>query len=257
MTGNRTVYTTAEHVATITLNRPEKRNALDDLTIRELRAALAEADRDEAVRIVVLTGAGNDFCAGADLSQLEKIAGNATREENFADAMNLGELLIQMRRMRKPIVAVVRGNALAGGAGLATACDMIVAEETAIFGYPEVKLGFVPAMVMALLIRALGEKQAFELAAFGNTITAQEAAQIGLVNRVVPQESFERDVAQITAELAKRSTSALKLIKRLLYGMDGLSFEEAIRKGAEINVEARATPDCINGVRRFLDSKKK
>lgn len=248
----RILYNVADQIATITLNRPEKRNALDDLTISELEDSFAQADRDDNVRVIVLTGAGSDFCAGADLSQLEKIAANASREENHADAMKLGNLLIQMRRMNKPIVAVVRGNALAGGAGLATACDMIIADENAVFGYPEVKLGFVPAMVMALLIRTLGEKQAFELAAFGNTITAHQAAQIGLVNRVIPTNSFERDVAQTTTELARRSSSAIQLIKRLIYGIDGLSFEAAIELGADINVEARATPDCQAGVRAFL-----
>jgi methylglutaconyl-CoA hydratase len=251
------LYDVANRIATLTLNRPEKRNALDDRTIAELKQYLRTADTDENVRVVVLRGAGNDFCAGADLSQLEKITANASREENLADAMKLGELLIQMRRMHKPIIAAVRGNALAGGAGLATACDLIIAEERAVFGYPEVKLGFVPAMVMALLIRSLGEKLAFELTALGNTITAADAVRIGLVNRVVKAGSFENDVAQFAAELAQRSTSAVQLIKGLLYGIDGLSFEAAIARGADVNVAARATPDCQEGVRKFLASKQK
>jgi methylglutaconyl-CoA hydratase len=251
------LYDVANRIATLTLNRPEKRNALDDRTIAELKQHLRTADTDENVRVVVLRGAGNDFCAGADLSQLEKITANASREENLADAMNLGELLIQMRRMDKPIIAAVRGNALAGGAGLATACDLIIAEETAVFGYPEVKIGFVPAMVLALLIRSLGEKQAFELATLGNTITAADAARIGLVNRVAQANNFENDVAQFAAELAQRSASAVQLIKGLLYGIDGLSFEAAIARGADVNVAARATPDCQEGVRKFLASKQK
>ena len=253
----RVLYDVADQIATLTLNRPEKRNALDDLTISDLKTLFSKSNEDENVRVIVLTGAGNDFCAGADLSQLEKIAANASRDENYADAMKLGELLVQMRTMAKPVIAVVRGNALAGGAGLATACDLIVAEEGAVFGYPEVKLGFVPAMVMALLLRTIGEKQAFELAAFGNTITAAQAAQIGLVNRVFPSNSFESDVAQFTTELAKRSASAVQLVKRLVYGMDGMTFEKAIRYGADINVEARGTPDCQSGVRRFLESRKR
>jgi methylglutaconyl-CoA hydratase len=251
------LYDVADDVATLTLNRPDQRNALDDRTIAELKRHFATADADPNVRVVLLRGAGKDFCAGADLSQLEKIAGKGSREENLADAMNLGELLIQMRRMRKPIVAAVHGNALAGGAGLATACDLIVADENAIFGYPEVRLGFVPAMVMALLVRSIGEKQAFELAAFGNTIAAAEAHRIGLVNRIVPSSNFEQGVEQFVNALAQRSASALQLIKRLLYDIDGLPFEGAIELGAEINVEARATPDCQEGVRKFLAAKKK
>ena len=252
-----TLYDVADGICTITLNRPEKRNALDDQTISQLSEYFARAEGDGEVRVILLRGAGNDFCAGADLSQLEKIASNASPADNYQDAMKLGTLLIEMRGLSKPIVAGVRGNALAGGAGLATACDMIVADANAIFGYPEVKLGFVPAMVMALLIRTLGEKQAFELASFGNTINATQAAQIGLVNRVFPTNSFEDDVAIFMRELAQRSTSAVRLIKKLIHDIDGVSFDEAIRRGAEINVEARGTPDCQNGIRKFLESRKK
>lgn len=251
------LYHVANRIATLTLNRPEKRNALDDRTIAELKGGFANAEQDDGIRVVVLRGAGQDFCAGGDLSQLEKIVANASREENLADAMSLGNLFIQMRRMKKPIVAAVRGNAVAGGAGLATACDVIIAEEGASFGYPEVKLGFVPAMVMAMLIRAAGEKHAFELAVLGDTITAVDAQRIGLVNHVVPAETFERDVEAFVDELAKRSASAVQLIKRLVYDMENRAFEAAIAHGAEVNVAARATPDCQNGVRRFLDSKKK
>ena len=121
------LYDVADSVATLTLNRPEKRNALDDETIAELKQFFAQAEKDDDVRVVVLRGAGNDFCAGADLSQLEKIASNASREENLADAMNLGELFSQMRKLNKPIIAAVQGNALAGGAGLANACDVVLA----------------------------------------------------------------------------------------------------------------------------------
>jgi methylglutaconyl-CoA hydratase len=255
-TRERVLYDVANQIATLTLNRPEKRNALDDRTITELKQNFSAADADANVRVILLRGAGDDFCAGADLSQLEKIASTASREDNFADAMNLGELLIQMRRTRKPIIAAVRGNALAGGAGLATACDLIIADENAVFGYPEVKLGFVPAMVMALLVRSIGEKQAFGLTTFGNSITAADAQRIGLVNRVARSQTFDSDVAQFANDLAKRSASAVQLIKSLLHDIDGMPFEDAIRRGAEVNVEARATPDCQEGVRKFLAAKK-
>lgn len=250
------LYDVANHVATLTLNRPDKRNALDDATIAELKAGFMRADRDEQVRVVVLRGAGQDFCAGGDLSQLEKIIAQASREENLADAMNLGELFIQMRRARKPSLAAVRGNALAGGAGLASACDMIIAEAGATFGYPEVKLGFVPAMVMAMLVRIVGEKRAFELAALGNNFSAEEAQRFGLVSRVVPAASFDAEVQARAAELAQRSASAVRLIRQLVYDMEGKSFEQAIALGAETNVAARATPDCQQGVRKFLESRK-
>ena len=250
------LYDVAERIATLTLNRPDKRNALDDATIAQLKARFAEADADDAVRVVVLRGAGKDFCAGGDLSQLEKIVAHASREENLADAMNLGELFIQMRRARKPSIAAVRGNALAGGAGLASACDLIIAETGATFGYPEVKLGFVPAMVMAMLVRIVGEKHAFELAALGNSCSAQVAHRLGLVCRVVPAASFDAEVAALAGELAQRSASAVQLIRKLIYDMEGQSFEAAVALGAQANVLARGTPDCQAGVRRFLESRK-
>jgi methylglutaconyl-CoA hydratase len=249
-------YDVADRVATLTLNRPEKKNALDDATIADLKAHFARADADESVRVVLLRGEGADFCAGGDLAQLERIAAGATRAENLADAMNLGELFIQMRRARKPSIAAVRGNALAGGAGLATACDMIIAEDTATFGYSEVKLGFVPAMVMAMLVRIVGEKKAFELAALGDTFSAAEAHRIGLINWIVPAGSLDDEARARALTLSKRSASAVGLIKGLIHDIEGKSFEDAVSLGAEVNVEARGTPDCQEGVRKFLDSRK-
>lgn len=249
----RVLYAAGNAVAQLTLDRPEKRNALDDVTIAELKATLAMAQDDPAVRVVLLRANGPHFCAGADLSQLERIAQGAGPLENLQDADALGELLIRMRRMPKPIVAAVQGSAIAGGAGLATACDLIVAADDAVFGYPEVRLGFVPAMVMALLRRSVGEKRAFELAALGDRFTAADAHALGLVARVVPAATLQDEAHALAVALARRSASAVQLIKRLLYGMDGLSFEEAIARGAEVNVLARLTEDTRTGVRQFLE----
>lgn len=242
-----------EGVLTLTLDRPDKRNALNAELVEGVKDALTGAARDHTVRVVVIRGAGPDFCAGADLAALERIAGEADPVANVADAGALGELLVTMRRHPRPILAAVHGHALAGGAGLATACDLVLAREDAVFGYPEVNLGFVPAMVMALLRRAVGEKVAFELVVRGEPIGAEEAASLGLVNRVIPQAEWEEGVREYAADLARRSWSAVSLIKRLLYGMDGLSFEEAIARGAEVNALARMTPDTRAGVRRFLE----
>lgn len=249
-------FDSADGIATVLLNRPEKRNALDDATIGALRSCFSNAESDEAVRVIVLRGAGADFCAGADLGELEKIAAGATREENLANAMQLGDLLIQMRRLDKPVIAAVHGNALAGGAGLACACDLVIADENAKFGYPEVKLGFVPAMVMALLVRNVGEKAAFELTALGNPINANDAHRMGLVTRIAAHD-FDAEVAAYARELASRSASAVRLIKALLYGIDGMSFDDAIAHGAHVNVMARETADCRDGIRKFLESRTK
>jgi len=246
----------ADGVLEVTLDRPEKRNALDDATIAEVKLALERAAADDAAHVVLLRGEGKDFCAGVDLSQLERIAAEAGPLENLHDAASLGALFTAMRHLPKPIVAAVQGHAFAGGAGLATACDIVLAADDAVFGYPEVHLGFVPAMVMALLRRTSSEKIAFELAARGDHITATEARAYGLVNRLFPPDTLEADAREYTRELAKRSPGALALIKRLLYGMDGLSFDEAIARGAEVNALARLTPDCREGVRRFLESRR-
>ena len=244
-------------VCTVTLNRPEKRNALDETTIAELKRAFAEAEQDAAVRVIVLRGEGPDFCAGADLSQLERIAATSDPLANLEDASSLGELLMAMRQLQRPIIAAVHGNAFAGGAGLATACDLVIAADTAKLSYTEVKLGFVPAMVMALLRRIVGEKVAFELCTFGNVISAADAQRLGIFNRVVSEVAFPAQVDAYASELASRSASAIQLIKRLMYDSDGMTFDQAIRRGAEVNTLARMTEDCRTGVQQFLASRRK
>ncbi|MGD2067231.1 MAG: enoyl-CoA hydratase-related protein [Gemmatimonadota bacterium] len=244
--------TSEEGVVTLWLNRPEKRNALNGELVGALRRELGRAAADEAVRVVALRGTGPDFCSGADLAALEEIAGMGA-EESLADAQALGDLFVAMRRHPRPIVAVVHGRALAGGCGLASACDIVLAHEDAELGYPEVHLGFVPAMVMAILRRKVGEARAFELVARGHRVSAPEAHRLGLVARIVAADSFEEDVRAYLAELASRPASAVALSKRLLYGLDGVAFEDGIGRGAEVNALARMTDACREGVRRFLD----
>lgn len=238
-------------VATLTLNRPEKRNALSEGLISALKASLAAADRDPEVRVIAIRGAGSDFCSGADLSALRKIA-EASVLENVADVDSLAELFLLLRGLRKPVVAVVHGRALAGGCGLATACDLVLAAESASFGYPEVQIGFVPAMVMAILRRNVSEKRAFELVVGGGTVAAGEAERIGLINRVIADGELESASAAYLATLASRSESAVQLCKRLLYHQDGMGFAAAIRAGADLNVVARMTEDTRAGIARFL-----
>lgn len=252
----RLLYDEHEGVGIVSLNRPRKRNALDATTIHELDGAFTAAEGSHRIRVLLLRGEGPDFCAGADLAEMEKIAASEGPLENLAAAGALGALLVRMRRLRKPIVAAVHGHALAGGAGLASACDLVVAADDATFGYPEVRLGFVPAMVTALLRRALGEKRAFELIATGEPISAERAVALGLANRVFGAEGFQEAALEFAVELARRPATALELNKRLLYGMDGASFEEAIRRGAEINALARLSEETREGLRRFLDKQK-
>jgi methylglutaconyl-CoA hydratase len=239
-------------VARITLNRPEKRNALSAELITGVKAALRTADAHPEVRVIALSGAGKDFCSGADLSALRRIAAASTMD-NLDDVDELAELFLLPRQLRKPVVALVRGRALAGGAGMAAACDLVLAAESASFGYPETRIGFVPAMVTAIVRRNVSEKRAFELLVLGGTLTAAEAERIGLVNRVFADDSFESESAAMLAELAERSPSAVQLTKRLLYNTDAMGFEQALRAGAEVNVIARGTDDMRAGVARFLE----
>jgi methylglutaconyl-CoA hydratase len=243
---------TADSITTITLNRPEKRNALNDALINDLKAALREADKDETLRAVIIRGAGKDFCSGADLSALQKISESDVLE-NHDDADNLRELFSVIRRVKIPVIAAVHGRALAGGCGLATACDLILATETARFGYPEVKIGFVPAMVMAILRRNVSEKRAFALATQGFEFDAATAKSFGLINEVFAAEEFEVKLNEYVSVYKSVSRSAVVLSKRLLYQMDGLSYESALASGVDVNTIARLTDDCQMGIAKFLN----
>ncbi|HYL38537.1 MAG TPA: enoyl-CoA hydratase-related protein [Bryobacteraceae bacterium] len=233
-------------IARITLNRPEKRNALNPELIAEVKDAIAGSDQ-----LILLAGAGADFCSGADLSGLHQMS-QASVLDHMTSARGLAELFIAMRRHPRPIIAAVRGRALAGGCGLATACDIVLASESAQFGYPEVNIGFVPAMVMAILRRSVSEKRAFELITTGQLIPAQTAFDIGMINRVFADETFDLEVAAYASKLAQKSPSAVSLSKRLLYQMDAMSFEAALEAGVEINAIARMTEDCKLGIEKFL-----
>jgi methylglutaconyl-CoA hydratase len=245
------IYEIENNIATITLNRPEKRNALNDALINSLKNSLREADKDENLRAIVIRGAGKDFCSGADLSALQKIAESDVLE-NLADAENLMELFAMIRKIKVPVISAVQGRALAGGCGLATACDIVLACESARFGYPEVKIGFVPAMVMAILRRNLSEKKSFELITQGFEFSAAEAENFGLINRVFADETFDEEVKNYVSVYEKVSRSAVVLSKKLLYQMDGMNFDTALEVGAQVNTIARLTEDCQQGIVRFL-----
>jgi methylglutaconyl-CoA hydratase len=238
-------------VLTLTLDRPEKRNALSSALIDALHAAFDRADLDAGVRVVLLTGAGKDFCAGADLDELLASAG-ASADVNEAGALRLGSLFTRMRALPKPVVAAVRGRALAGGAGLMTACDIALAGAGAQVGYPEVLRGFVPAMVMTMLRRLAGEKAALDLVLTGRTLTAADAHACGLVSRVVPDAELERAAGELAGALASTPASALALTKQLFYQLDGQSFDQGIALGARVNALARQTPDFRDAIARFL-----
>jgi len=238
-------------VLSLTLDRADKRNALSAAMIAALHAGLDRADLDAEVRVVALRGAGKDFCAGADLDELLASAA-LPPADNEAAALGLGTLFSRLRRLPKPVVAVVHGRALAGGAGLVTACDLAIAGESAQLGYPEIQRGFVPAMVMTVLRRAVGEKTALDLVLTGRLLSAREAQGAGLLSRVVPDGELEPEAAALLAALAGASLSALALTKQLFYQLDGRPFDDGVALGARVNAAARQTPDFRAALERFL-----
>jgi methylglutaconyl-CoA hydratase len=237
-------------VARVTLNRPEKRNALNAEVIAGFGEALARSAKDPAVRVVLIRGAGKDFCAGFDLLSLDK-GNDAGAIEHMETARRLADVLLAIRRHPHPVVAAVQGRALGGGAGIASASDLILAAESAALGYPEVKIGFVPAMVAALLRRAVTEKRMFELLVSGEPVGAPEAKAIGLVNQVFADAEFETGVEAYVQNLAAKSASALSLTKQLLYHTDGMTIEKAIEAGVQMNALSRTTEDAKRGFAGF------
>jgi len=248
---DRVLVQVAGGVLTATLNRADKRNAIDTAMIDALLAALERADLDAGVRVVVVRGAGRDFCAGMDLNELLASADH-TLEQNRHAALHFAELFVRMRRLPKPVVAVVQGRALAGGCGLATACDLILAAESAQVGDPEVQRGFVPAIVMTMLRRTVGEKIAFDLATTGRLLDGTEAAALGLASRVYEDADFEEQAAEVLRVLAEASPSALAFTKQQFYQLDGLGFDEGLRLGADVNAVSRSTPDFRAALSAFL-----
>jgi methylglutaconyl-CoA hydratase len=238
-------------VLTLMLNRPEKRNALNADLIDLLHQSLERADLDPEVRVILLKGAGKDFCAGADLDELLASAEKSLAENENA-ALRLGTLFRRIRELPKPVLAMVHGRALAGGAGLATACDLVIAGEGAQLGYPEVQRGFAPAMVMALLRRLVGEKVALDLVLTGRVLPAEEARSAGLISRMVPDAELERHTELLAAQLAATSATALGITKQLFYQLDTRNLADGIALGARANAVARGTPDFREAIATFL-----
>lgn len=255
---SRLLYSTAQRRATITLNRPEKRNALDDVMVSELTTAFLQAARDTEVKVILLQANGAAFCAGADLAYLQRIA-QFDLEENRADSTKLANLFRTIYELRKPVIACVNGPALAGGCGLATVCDFVIAsEENASFGYTEVRIGFIPAVVMIFLVKRVGEGIARELILRGNIIKAKHAEEIGLINQAVPAALMQGAADSLANELIQQNSGhAMGLCKEMLSKLNGLNLMDALDFAANMNAAARMTPDCKAGIASFLTKEQK
>ena len=239
-------------VLTLTLNRPDKRNALSAGLVGELKEALAEAAADDGVRVVVLTGAGKAFSAGADLAALEALQ-TASAEANLADSQHLAEVFAAIYRHPKPVVAKVNGHAIAGGCGLAAVCDLALVSTRAKLGFTETRIGFVPAIVSVFVLRKLGEAAARDLMLRGHLISAEEAAAVGLVTRAVAPDALDAEVDAVARELAtETSATAVALTKGLLADVPGMGLDEALGHAVQLNALARGTDDCRAGIAAFL-----
>ncbi|MBN8577574.1 MAG: enoyl-CoA hydratase/isomerase family protein [Cytophagales bacterium] len=246
-------YSVAHQTAFLTLNRPEKRNALSPELVAELKEALHKAEQDATVKVVVLKASGEAFCAGADLGYLQQLQ-KFSFEENLADSQNLKALFLKIYTLKKVVIAQVQGHALAGGCGLATVCDFTFAVPEAKFGYTEVRIGFIPALVAVFLIRKIGEQNARQLLLTGELIKAETAHALGLITKVVPPEDLEACVNQFAQNLIKQNSGqSMHLTKQLINEVQNLSLDEALNLAAHQNAKARATEDCKKGIAAFLN----
>ena len=241
-------------VRTITLNRPEKRNALTPELQDELIVAL-EGAGDAHARVVLLAGDGEAFCAGLDLGVLHGMAGK-TAEEHRAEAMRTARMFRAVWECDVPMIAAVQGAAIAGGTGLATMCDFTIAAPEARFGYTEVRIGFVPALVSAYLSLQVGAKVARELLLTARIFDAEEARRLGLVTEVVPREALRARAAELAAELMRNSPEGMRATKRLLRAQQHGWMDTALELAMETNAEGRQTADFREGVASFLEKRK-
>lgn len=247
------LYSVANQTAYLTLNRPEKRNALSPEIITELKNAFDKAEQDASVKVVVLKANGESFCAGADLNYLQQLQ-NFSYEENLADSQHLKELFLKIYTLKKVVIAQVQGHALAGGCGLATVCDFTFAVPEAKFGYTEVRIGFIPALVAVFLIRKIGEQKARHLLLTGNLIKAETAFATGLITQVVPATELEDRVNQFAQNLINQnSAQSMQLTKQLINEVQNLTIGDALTLAATQNAKARATADCKKGISAFLN----
>lgn len=249
-------YNVDSRVGTITLNRPEKRNALNAQVVSELKNAFTHAEKDDSAKVIVLAAEGDAFCAGADLAYLQELQKN-TFVENLADSNHLKELFHQIYTHPKVVIAKVQGHAIAGGSGLATVCDFSFTVPEAMFGYTEVRIGFIPAIVMVFLLRKIGEGKSKELLLSGELINAEKAVSMGLINKVVGVESLNVEVSKFAQTLVKKNSGqSMTFTKRMIAEVQELGLEEGLELAAKQNATARASEDCQKGIGAFLNKEK-
>jgi methylglutaconyl-CoA hydratase len=241
-------------IATITFNRPEKRNAISFELLNELLTAFDEVESSPA-QILILTGAGKAFCAGLDLEELKSLLGK-TPAENLADSERIARVFRRLYDFPKPTIAAVNGAAIAGGTGLATMCDFTLAVPEAKFGYTEVRIGFIPAVVSSILVWQVGHKTARELLISGRIFDAAEAHRLGLVNEVVDAAQLMSRARELAASLQENSPASMRATKELINGFIGKNLDHQFAESVTQNAQARTTTDFREGVASFLEKRK-
>lgn len=242
-----------DEIGTLTLNRPEKRNALHPDLVRQMKAKLKEIEQDKSVKVAIITGEGKSFCAGADLEYLNQLR-DFSSLENEKDSRELAELFLMIYNFSKPVIAAVKGAAIAGGCGLASVCDLIVADEVnSKFGYSEVKIGFIPALVSTFLIRKVGEGMAKQLLLAGELIEGKRAYEIGFVNYLY--SNVLSGALDVASKLKENSLQSMELTKEMIKKVSVLSAEDAVEFCIGLNTISRTTDDFKKGLNNFLTKK--
>lgn len=242
-----------DRIGYITLNRPEKRNALSYEFVGELKQAFAELKEDKHAKVIVLRAEGKAFCAGADLAYIQGLQGN-TYEENLEDSNHLKELFYEIYTYPKVVIAEIQGHALAGGCGLATVCDFSYSVPHAKFGYTEVKIGFIPAIVKVFLLRKIGEGKSKELLLSGKLYEATDAQKMGLVNEVIEADKLSEIVYEFAQQLIQNNSGqSMAYTKQMIAEVQEKGLEEGLQYAAEQNAKARASDDCKKGIAAFLN----
>jgi methylglutaconyl-CoA hydratase len=249
-------YNVENRIAYITLTRPEKRNALNADMVTALKCAFENAKNDELAKVIVLKAEGDVFCAGADLAYLQQLQQN-TYDENLADSIHLKSLFHQIYTLPKVVIAKIQGHAIAGGCGLASVCDFSFTVPDTKFGYTEVRIGFIPAIVSPFLLRKIGEGKAKELLLSGELINAEKAVSLGLINKVVSRDELDQAVDSFAQNIIKKnSTESMAMTKEIIANVQGMGLNEGLIYASEMNAKARSTEDCKKGMAAFLNKEK-
>jgi methylglutaconyl-CoA hydratase len=254
-TYNTITLSEANNIALLTLNRPDKRNAVSFELVGDVMSALDEVERSTASEVLIITGAGKAFCAGLDLEDLKRLTGK-THEQNIADSRTMANLFRRIYDFPKPTIAAVNGHAIAGGTGIATMCDFTLAVPEAKFGYTEVKIGFVPAIVSSYLVFQVGHKIARDLLLTARLFDAAEAHRYGLVNEIVAPENLMERANQLAALLLENSPSSVRATKKLINGFIKDQLDIQVAAAVEDNARIRTTADFREGIASFLEKRK-